>query len=136
MAAAFLAVTSGCHSVGPLWQPEEFLARAKPDVVYVRYRERPNIAMAVANPRLTGDTLHGTQVDNNRPVALVWADVLDVYARRLNSTRTVFAVSGLTLLSAITVYAFAQHANGDIFIPCEVMVTAYEHDRDLECLTR
>lgn len=122
---------AGCHSVRAVWEPEAFLARSKPALVYVRYGDHP--AIAVANPRLVGDTLRGTEPDGS-PVAVPWDDVRDVYARRLHGARTMFAVSSVTLLSAITVYAFVQGANGNLVVTCETPASsAYEHDRDVEC---
>lgn len=131
LAVSVVLVGSGCHSVRPLWEPEEFLARAKPAVVYVRHRDLP--PMAIAHPRLTGDTLRGTHPESNRPIAVAWADVMDVYARRLNSTRTVFAVTGVTLVSGLMLFAFLEDASGRLSDPCEFPTTAYEHDRDLDC---
>lgn len=128
--ATFLLATLGCYRVRPLWKPEEFLARAKPDVVYVRQRNRPVIP--IAYPRLAGDTLRGTGLDGGA-VAVAWSDVMDVQARRFDGTRTVFAVSGMTLLSGFMVSAFLQAGNSRFHPPCDLPAIAYEHDLDPEC---
>lgn len=130
--AALAVSTAGCHAVRPLWEPEEFLARARPPLIYVVQRDRP-LTVAISNPELVGDTLRGTAA-NGAPVAVPWSDVLDVYARRLHGTRTLFAISSLTLVSAISVYALVQRANGAFMVVCvDLPTTAYEHDRDVEC---
>jgi hypothetical protein len=131
--AALLLATGGCHTVRPLWEPEEFLARSKPPLVYVVQRDHP-VTLALAHPRLTGDTLRGTD-GSGRPVALPWDDVLDVYARRLHGGRTVFVVTSITLVSATAVYAFVQKANGNVYTPCEFLPSSHQHDQDGECLT-
>jgi hypothetical protein len=130
-AAAFVSVSAGCYQVRPVWQPEAYLAHSKPEVVYLRLRNVPPIF--VANPHLTGDTLRGTGPDGGS-VAVAWGDVLDVYARQLHSTRTVFAVSGVTILSGLLVYSFAQNADGDAGPSlCELPAGSYDHDLDPEC---
>lgn len=130
MVATFLLATLGCYGVRPLWKPEEFLARAKPAMVYVRQRNRP--AIPIANPRLTGDTLRGTGLDGS-VVAVAWSDVMDVHARRFDGTRTVLAVSSMTLLSGLMVAFFLQAGNGTFDPPCDLPPIAYEHDLDPEC---
>lgn len=126
--------TAGCHAVRPLWEPEAFLARSQPDMIWVVQRDRAQ-TVAVAHPRLSGDTLRGTAPDG-APVALPWADVLDVYARRLHGTRTFFAVSSVTLLSTITLYALLQNAAGTEYLPCVRPTTSHQYDTDGECLAR
>lgn len=128
--ATFLLATPGCYRVRPLWQPEEFLARAKPAMVHVRQRNQA--AVSIANPRLTGDTLRGTGL-NGGAVAVAWSDVMDIYARRFDGTRTLFAVSSMTLLSGLVLYAFVQDANGSFGPPCDYPPSAYEHEFDPEC---
>ncbi len=131
--AALLLTTGGCHTVRPLWEPEEFLTRSKPPLVYVVQRDRP-VTLAIANPRLTGDTLRGTDA-RGQPVAVPWDDVMDVYARRLHGGRTLFVVTGITLVSATAVYAFVQHANGSVYDPCQFVPSAHQYDTDGECLS-
>jgi hypothetical protein len=120
-----------------VWQPEEFLAHAKPAEVQVRLRNASQMRnvppIFVANPHLIGDTLRGTGLDGGS-VALAWADVVDVYARQLDSKRTVIGVAGVTLLSGLVVYAFVQDADG---APgpstCIIPPGSYDHDLDDEC---
>ena len=138
LAATALLATVGCYRVSPVWAPEEFLAQAKPAEVQVRLRNaslmRNVPPISVANPRLIGDTLRGTGIDGGS-VALAWADVVDVYARQLDSKRTVIGVAGMTLLSGLVVYAFVQDSDGSFDDDvCAIPIGgSYDHDLDPEC---
>jgi hypothetical protein len=109
--AVVLLATAGCTSVRPLWEPEEFLARAKPSLVYVTQRDR--VTVAIANPSLVGDTLRGTAPGEGRAVAVPWDQVVDVAAPRIHTGRTALVISGVTVFSALAVYAFVQSSNGN-----------------------
>lgn len=131
MAATALSAAVGCYRVKPVWEPEQFLNHAKPEVVYLRMRDVPPIAMD--NPRLIGDTLHGTRPEGGA-VAVAWSNVLDVYAKQIDGTRTAFAVTGMTIVSGLIVYSLVQNSGGD-FGPslCELPAGSYDHDLDPEC---
>ena len=137
MVATVLLATVGCYGVRPVWSPEEFIAHAKPAEVHVRLRNvsplRNVPPISVANPRLIDDTLRGTGLDGGS-VAVAWADVVDVYARQLDGTRTVFAVSGVTLLSGLVVYALVQESAGNFDDDvCSIPPGSYDHDLDPDC---
>ena len=132
---AVISATVGCYKVKPVWEPERFLAHANPDVVYLRMSD-PRLAHKpptwVAQPRLTGDTLRGT-AENGGAVAVAWADVVDVYAKQIDGTRTVAAVIGMSILSGLIVYSLVQTADGEYLPPCTYPSGSYDHDRDAEC---
>ncbi len=135
-AATVALATVGCYGVRPVWSPEEYLAQSKPAEVHVLLKTvspvRKVTPITVANPRLVGDTLHGTGLDGGS-VAVAWADVVDVYARQLDSKRTAFAVSGTALLSGLIVYALVQESHGSFEADCIIPAGSYDHDLDPEC---
>lgn len=135
VAAACISATVGCYKVRPVWEPEAFLAHANPEVVYVRTSNPRRAHLPptwVAQPRLTGDTLRGTGEDGGS-VAVAWADVMDVYARQIDGTRTAAAVIGMSIFTGLIVYSLVQNADGEYPPPCSVPGGSYDHDRDAEC---
>ena len=135
VAAAVISATVGCYKVRPVWEPEEFLAHANPEVVYVRTSDPRQLHKPptwVAQPRLTGDTLRGTG-ENGGSVAVAWADVMDVYAKQIDGTRTAAAVIGMSIFTGLIVYSLVQNADGEYPPPCSVPGGSYDHDRDPEC---
>lgn len=107
---ALILGTTGCSSLQPVQAPAEFIAAARPPVVFVTHRNRALIV--IANPRVAGDTVYGTWFGETRPVALPLSHVQSVAARQRDRKRTVLLVAGLTVLSGTAVYAFVQSANG------------------------
>jgi hypothetical protein len=123
-AAAIMLAPAACKSVRPLWEPEEFLARAKPSLVYVTQRDR--VTMAIVNPSLVADTLRGTAFGEDRPVAVPWDQVVDVAARRIHGGRTALMITGVTVVSALTVYAFVQGSSGHSSWYCDYNTPALD----------
>jgi len=132
VAATVLMASAGCYRVKPVWEPEQFLAHAKPDVVYLRMRAVPPVGML--NPRLEGDSLRGSGLESGRPVSVAWADVVDVYAKQIDGTRTAFGVASMTILSGLVIYAFVQSSDGSFETDdCQIPAGSYDHDLDPEC---
>jgi len=91
-------------------EPARFITEASPTVVYVTHHSRAVIV--IANPRVSGDTVHGTYAGDTRPVAVPLSQVQSVEAIRRDGGRTAVLIGGVTLLAGIAVYAFVQEAKG------------------------
>jgi hypothetical protein len=105
-----LAATAGCSSVRPVYEPARFISEKNPPVVYV---VRQNGAVvAIASPRISGDTVLGVGWESNRAVAVPFSQVYSVAAARFDGTRTAFLIGGVTLASAIAAYAMFGGAHG------------------------
>lgn len=108
--ATILAATAACSSVRPLYQPARFITEKSPPVVYV---VRQNGAVvAIANPRVSGDSVLGVGWDSNRSVAVPMSQVHSIAAARFDGFRTALLVGGVTLASTIAAYAILGGANG------------------------
>jgi hypothetical protein len=110
MVAALAVATAACSSVQPIREPVQFIAASSPSLVYVTHRNRS--VLAIANPRVSGDTLHGTWAGETRPVALPLSQVQSVEALQRDRKRTAFLVAGLGIFTGVAVYAFLQNDAG------------------------
>ena len=109
VAAALLPLIGACQSMQPV--PLEFIPETHPAVVYLS--DGYGVTQAVANPRLSGDTVHGTTVGGNQPVAVPLRQVERMATVRLNRARTALLVGGLTAVGALMTYAVLARARGD-----------------------
>jgi hypothetical protein len=109
MAAALLPLIGACRSMQPV--PLEFIPETHPAVVYLS--DGYGVTQAVANPRLSGDTVHGTTVGGSQPVAVPLRQVQRMATVRLNPARTALLVGGLTAVGALMTYAVLARARGD-----------------------
>jgi hypothetical protein len=109
VAAALLPLIGACRSMQPV--PVDFIPQTNPAVVYLS--DGYGVTQAVANPRLSGDTVHGTTVGGNQPVAVPLNRVQRMSTVRLNPARTAFLVGGLTAVGALMTYAMLARAHGD-----------------------
>lgn len=109
-AAGILAASVACSHVREVFEPARFIAEKKPPVVYITQRSRA--VVAIANPRVSGDTVFGTLPGDNSPVAVPFSQVHSVAATRLDAARTALLATGVTLASALAAYAFFGTASG------------------------
>ena len=109
-AAGVLAATVACARVREVFEPAQFITAKSPSVVYVMQRNRA--VVAIAHPRISGDTVLGTVAGETRAIAVPFSEVHSVSAVRLGGARTVLLATGITLGSALAAYALFGNANG------------------------
>lgn len=109
-AAVILASSVACSRVREVFEPARFIAEKNPPVVYVT--QRSNTVVAIANPRISGDTVLGTLPGESGPVAVPFSQVHSVAAVRFDGARTALLAAGVTLASALSAYAFFGTAGG------------------------
>ena len=103
-ALGLVALTVGCASVREVFKPAEFISAKHPQVVYVTQRSRT--VVAIANPRISGDTVFGTVAGDTRPVAVSFNDVYSVSASRMDGARTALLAVGFVAGTALAAYIF------------------------------
>lgn len=108
-ALLLLATLAACHSLQPV--PVSFIPSASPQVVYLS--DGNGVTQAVANPRLSGDTVVGTVVGGDAPIAVPLDEVQRIATVRVNRARTVFLLGAVTVGSGLLAYAILTHAAGD-----------------------
>jgi hypothetical protein len=108
-AAAVLPLVAACRSMQAV--PVDFIPDTKPAVIYLS--DGNGVTQAVANPRLSGDTVHGTTVVGNQPVAVPLSHVQRMTTVRLSRARTVLLVGGVATVGALVTYAMLVHSRGD-----------------------
>lgn len=109
VAVALFALVGACRSMQRV--PVDFIPETHPAVVYLS--DGYGLTQAVANPRLSGDTVHGTTVGGNQPVAVPLSQVQRMTTVRVNRARTAFLVGGLTAVGALMTYAMLANGRGD-----------------------
>lgn len=120
-----VAVVTGCASVQPLWQPEQFIAAKSPDVVYVTTRNQ--LVTVVADPRVSGDTLYGVAQSDHRQVAIP-LDQVGVSARRVHAGRTALLVAGITGFTGLAAMALLTSGQTRDDWVCDYSVDAREQN--------
>lgn len=121
--SALLLAATGCASVQPLWQPEQFIAAKSPDVVYVTARDQ--LVTAVTAPRVSGDTLYGVAQADHRQVAIP-LDQVGVSARRVHAGRTALLVAGITGFTGLAALALLTSGESRDDWVCDYSVDARE----------
>lgn len=96
----------GCVSVQPVQQPAQYIPRVNPDVVVVIYKD--NSQVAVAKPRMIGDTLVGTWVGLGEPVAVPLSSVQRIDAKQRSGKRTALLIAGVAVMAAGGTYAILR----------------------------
>jgi hypothetical protein len=132
-AAAFsLLGLAACMSLQPVAEPARFIAETKPEMVYVT--QGSGAIFEVMNPTLSGDTLIGTRLGSARhPVVLPWKYVQQISTMRRNKSRTVMLLAGITVASAVSVYAFTQGQNGHAAWACDYNTNALDGNGAPRC---
>ena len=108
-ALLLLATLAACHSMQPV--PVSFIHSASPQVVYLS--DGNGVTQAVANPRLSGDTVVGTAVGGSGPVAIPLNEVQRITTVRVSRGKTVLLISAFAGAGAMVAYAVLAKANGD-----------------------
>lgn len=127
-AAVSLVATTGCVSLRPVWDPARFIAETKPPVVYVM--KGTEAVLTITNPRVSGDTVHGTLPGESLPVALPLSDVQNIGTVRLNGRRTALLVGGVTSLGTLVAVVFLGNANGRSNWSCDYNEPTQNNERD------
>lgn len=107
-AALLLATLWACQSMQPV--PVRFIPETNPPVVYLS--DGNGVVQAIANPRLSGDTVLGTTVRGNEDIAVPLREVQRVSTVRLHRGRTAMLVTGLALGGGLMSYVLLSNANG------------------------
>jgi hypothetical protein len=119
--AAVVLSGLGCATLQPVRQPAQFIPDAKPQVVYVTFRNHSKVT--IAQPRVRGDSLFGTVPGVSEPVAAPLAHIERVEARQRDRKRTAWLIAGLGVLTAAGVFALGQSGGGDFNHPCNTIGT-------------
>ena len=109
-----LLAAAACKSMQPV--PVAFI-ETKPPVVYLY--DGNGVTQAVANPRLSGDTVIGTTVGSNLDIAVPLREVQQVSTVRVNRGRTAMLVSGLAVAGGVMSYVLLSNANGKSTFYCD-----------------
>ena len=112
VAAFTLVVATGCVSLRPVFDPARFIAETNPPVVYVM--RGTEAVLTIANPRVSGDTVHGTLVEGNQPIAMPLREVQNIGTVRFNGARTAMILSAAAVVSALMTYTLLTHGSGDM----------------------
>lgn len=128
LAVFTLVATTGCMSLRPVWDPGQYIAEHKPDVVYVMKGRQA--VLTIANPRVSGDTVLGTLLGESEPVALPLSEIQNIGTVRFNGGRTALLVGGVASLGALAAFAFLSNANGRSTWACDYNEPTEDHERD------
>jgi hypothetical protein len=119
-------------SLQPVSEPARFITETKPEMVYVT--QGTGAIVEVMNPRMNGDTLVGTRLGASRnPVILPWRYVQRVSTMRRSKSRTMMLIAGITVASAVSVYAFTQSQNGHAAWACDYNTNALDGNGAPRC---
>jgi len=115
--AGLLLVSTGCVTVQKV-QPAEFIAQHNPPVVWVTSTD--NAFTPVAQPRIDGDSLKGTWVGLQEPVAISLNEINYVQAKRPSPKRSALLVTvlGLSVGGALYTIATAGTSGNPNFLGC------------------
>jgi hypothetical protein len=108
---AALAASAGCSTLQPVGDPARFISEARPQVVYATHTS--GAVVAVARPRVSGDTLLGTREGLSLPVALPLSQVERVEAVQRDKKRTTLMIVGVTAVTATLGILVAQAGAGE-----------------------
>jgi hypothetical protein len=114
-AALLLIGVWACQSMQPV--PVRFIPETNPPVVYLS--DGNGVTQAIANPRLSGDTVLGTTVGANVDVAVPLHEVQRVATVRLNRGRTAMLVGGLVAAGGLMSYVLLNTDNGKSTFYCD-----------------
>jgi len=113
--ASLLLAVTGCMVVHKV-QPADYIPQNNPTVVWVTTLD--NSYTPVSAPRIEGDSLKGTWVGLQEPVAISLKDIQTVQAKVSSPKRTaiLFTVVGLSLSGAV--YTLATAGSSGHFYGC------------------
>jgi hypothetical protein len=107
---ALVLAAAGCSTLQPVREPAQFIPAMHPKVVFVTYKNRSIIE--VAQPRMSGDTIHGTLQGHSTPIAVPLRQIQSIAALQHNKKRTIIMIAGLSVLTAATIYGIAGSWSG------------------------
>ncbi len=109
IAAAGLLTALACTSVRSV-QPAQFIPQHAPALVWVTTTS--SALVAVAQPRIDGDTLRGMWAGSQRPVAIPLNGVQSMQAKAPSNVRTAILVGTLGLVAGGTIWSMIQKNSG------------------------
>lgn len=125
--AAVLLSAIGCASLQPVRDPAQFIPQHLPARVWVVTTN--NATLAVAQPRIDGDTLRGTWEGRSAPLAVPLRDIERVEAVQRDKTKTIVLVATLATLTAAGVYGFTRRGGG----ACTPVYDPGDPEGDITC---
>ena len=125
-AAAFLAASAACMSVQPVWEPAPFMTPAGRNARVVYVTRQSGAVLAIAHPRVSGDSVYGTVRGENRSVAVQLSEVSSIATSRLNGKRTAMLVGAVTAVSGLAFVSFINGASGRNNWECDFGTAARE----------
>jgi hypothetical protein len=96
---AALIGSVACTTLQPVSDPARYIAEVHPKVLYVTHAS--GAVVAVAQPRVSGDSLVGTREGLTSPVAVPLTEVERVEAMQRDKKRTTLVVVGLTTVTVM-----------------------------------
>lgn len=103
---ALMLSGAGCATLQPVSDPAAFISATNPQVVYATHNS--GSVVAVAQPRISGDTLLGVRQGLSRPVALPLSHLRRIQAVQRDRTRTTVTVAGITTITAVVGFLLLQ----------------------------
>jgi hypothetical protein len=100
-----LLIAAGCKTVQKV-QPAEYIPKVSPAVVWVTTND--NAFTPVAQPHIDGDTLKGTWVGLQEPVAISLSEIRSVQTKIASPKRTAMLVTVLGLAAGGVVYTMVN----------------------------
>ena len=97
--------------------PVDFIAQAKPAVIEVKGQY--GVRVAVAHPRVSGDTVYGTQAGGNTDVALPLREIERITTKRFSGARTAMLIGGGAALVGMATFFVLSSGNSKPELNCE-----------------
>ena len=132
IAIVTLALPVGCSSTQRV--PVSFINEYKPEVVHLA--NSYGIVTTVQSPRLSGDTVYGTKLGEDREVAVPLRQVEGVSARRFDKARTAVVVLGGVGIVGLSAWAMFGGSSGDVEVNCDYTTRALEQTGAPVCTQR
>lgn len=110
-----LLAVAGCMTVQKV-QPAAYIPLHRPAVVWVTTNDHAFVP--VSEPHIVGDSLEGTWVGLQEPVAISLSEIQSVQARMPSPKRTIMLVGTLGVISSAVVYTLLTAGNGGVPNAC------------------
>jgi len=107
---ALILSSAGCATLQPVRDPATFISQTNPQVVYATHKN--GSVLAVAQPRVSGDSLLGTWQGLARPLGLPLTHVQRIEAVQRDKKRTTLVIAGAAALTATLGYLLVQARGG------------------------
>ena len=102
--------SAGCVSIQPLRDPAAFIAEASPPVVYVTHNS--GALLAIAHPKVSGDSLVGTWSAISQPLALPLNQFKRISAMQRDKTRTTMLITSVSIITVTMGYLLSRPTSG------------------------